>query len=142
MTSSNQTNQQILDSVNWGCLGYQERYEEWLADRSLTGGLTAVLFLIIAVSSLLLAGLHGYSELDIPMSTGILTISILTLIWLILIFHLSSLDRRMHALEKYLGFYDRRYEVRHALYCSHLGHCLTLHYFHPTRCKKNHEETP
>lgn len=58
------------------------------------------------------------------------------LIWIVVVLaiaaRLSWTNRRIRSLEIFLGFYDRRHQVRHQLFCSNHLHCLALHYFRKT----------
>lgn len=133
--------QEVIHSVNWGSLGYQSRYTQLLGDRVYLGTLTAVLFAIIVFMTLIPSMFYLLPQLELTVRVGFLVqITLpLVLVFFALINSLYRIDRQLRAIETYLDFEDRKYEVRHALYCQNHLHCLTLHYFghiHTTTTKE------
>lgn len=118
-----------MKDVQWGSEKMKDDYVDLLRNKAIVGVQTAILFLVGA-GGFIYAAFQSHS---------LLVFAGLIFIWIILLIGLSAsmsyLNKKVRAIETYLGFYDRRHEVRHQVFCTNVIHCLTLHYF-----KSSHKE--
>lgn len=119
--------------IQWGGLGYQQKYVKLLRRRYIVGWITALLFLLGTIG--LLGWPHSTANPDQPSFPIWMGLAFTAFIIVILLAAgvMQSIDRRLRSIEVFLDFYDRRSEVRHEIFCRHHLHCLAVHYSTPGR---------
>ena len=113
-----------MTDVKWGT-GFKDQYIDRLDQKWLVSAIGTVFFFIGAFI-LIFQAYQGEFTTNYVAGLIVFVVAMLT-IGLIL----STINQRIHSIEKYLGFYSIRHEVRHEVYCKHRRHwhCVVLHYF-------------
>lgn len=122
----------VVESVSWGSMGHRERYVQLLENRVRIGWITAA---VIGVGALiLLLWAEYFTEGDLIYRATIFTMlaAMFVVIVISLLLHLHHIDTKLHHIEIFFQFHERRGEVRHELYCKSALHCLALHFLIPT----------
>lgn len=108
--------------INWG-LGPREEYLTWLRRKWIVSMVTSLAVTVGAVI-LILEAFEG------RLATAYL---IGLVVWLVVMLSLSAtltyVNYRIHSIERFMGFYEFRHQVRHQEFCTSHLHCLGLHYF-------------
>lgn len=118
-----------MKDISWGNLGMRDQYIDWLSRKVIAGWLAAFVF-IVGACALVYQAFDG--------GAGSVTLGVMMLVWLVLVGLttgvLSYINRRIRSIEVYLDFYERRYDIRHKLFCgkNHF-YCVSLHYFKSIR---------
>lgn len=118
-----------VDEVNWGSLGHRDYYTRLLAQRVRVGWITALIIGIGALGLLLWAEYFPMRSIAGGAATFAMLVAIFLIIVISFVVLLHHIDEQLRSLEIFFGFYERRSEVRHEIYCTHPFHCLALHYF-------------
>lgn len=122
-------NNHTNEAIQWGPQSYKDRYTQLLFEKCIGGwGLSVGL----GVGILYFVQRFFSPGIDFVHVVG-LTIWILAV--LLLAARLSLVNDRIERTERFFGFYERRYEVRHQTYCLWWVHCAALHGFRRTKAK-------
>jgi hypothetical protein len=109
--------------VKWGSLGLKDSYLSWLARKWIVS-MTTMLMVGGGAIVFILEAFEG--RLSTAYVVGLVA---WVVIMLCLSLMLTYVNYRLHSIERFLGFYDVRHEVRHQEFCTNHIHCLGLHYF-------------
>lgn len=109
--------------VRWGNLGMKDEYLDWLSRKCLMAWITGIVFVLGSCIFLRLAFRDEFGFWQ--------GLSLVGWVFLVTICGgvLSFVNRRLHNIENFIGFYQDRYQVRHQVYCTNHLHCLGTHYF-------------
>lgn len=122
--------------VNWGNLGYREKYEELLSYKLRVGAAMTLFFLVGTLFTVRWA-FESTASTAMLISTAVF-VGVLILLSLIL----SNTNRQIRGIEIFLGFFENRHEVRHQVMCKHHVYCMILHYFTFTTRPKTETNRP
>ena len=113
--------------VRWGNLRLRENYINLLSWKFILGWICALYFVSGAAFHLLRAFQTSFTpdQAWFFMAWAMIFVALAGL--------LSVVNSRLHAIERYLNFYDDRHRVRHDVYCTSHLHCVALHYNQPQR---------
>ncbi len=86
---------------------------------------------LIGAFAFIPAAFRGVIFMELPMLLGIWLVTLIVGTLL-----LGAVKRKIHSIEKFHDFFDRRHAVRHDLVCARKGgpittyfYCMSLHYF-------------
>lgn len=109
--------------ISWGSLGLKDKYMLWLKRKFIVSILTTLSILFGSFGLIL-----GAFETQLN-GTFFVFLAAWSVWMLVLGIYLTYVNRGLHGIEHFLGFYKFRYEVRHQEFCTNEIHCAGLHPF-------------